>query len=115
MKNNNSLSTRTPIRPNIPSPQPLLRPLRPNLLTRQPLIIPIIPLPNRLRNLHPSLSANRLLGLGLARLVPGESLFAADFEELEGSLRTGAGGDVASIINELVLLYLDLAGWYGVW
>lgn len=91
----NSLSTRTSVCPNIPRPQPLLLPLRPNLLTRQPLIIPILPLANRLRHLDPSLGADRLVGLGLAGLAPGESFFAAEFEEFEGSLGAGAGGDVA--------------------
>lgn len=92
-KKRHLLSPRTPICPNIPRPQPLLRPNSPNLHTRQPLILPIIPLPNRFRNLHPSLRPNRLFVHSFPLLIPGKTLAAADLEEFEGSLGAGAWGD----------------------
>lgn len=102
----NSLSPGTPIRPNIPRPFPPLLPQTPNLLTRQPLILAIIPLPNRLRDLHPRLRPNRLLILGLSLLVPGQSLSTANLEKFEGSLGTGAGGNVArNQINQSVPIF----------
>lgn len=103
-----SLSTGTPLHPNIPSPKPPLLSQRLNLLTRQPLVLPIIPLPDRLRNLHLGLRTDRLLGLSLPRLGPGEPLFAAEFEQFQGSLRAGAGGDVAvsTDANGLVLRFI---------
>lgn len=89
------LSTWAPIAPNIPRLLSTLCPLLSNLLTRQSLVVSIVPLANRLCNLHAGLCPNRLLGLGLPLLRPREPLPASNIEKLECSLGARARGDVS--------------------
>jgi len=90
----NSLPTRTPIFPNIPSGrQPLLGPQPPDLRTCNALVVPVVPFADVLGDVN--VGAARQAGWGVAVLLPGEMARKAEVEQLKGTLGTFTRGDVA--------------------
>ncbi len=97
-----SLSSRTPIPPDIPSPhQAVPPPDVPDLGRRDALVVTVVPLADVLRDLD----VGRARGVGYivvsdAVPVPGQRLvLLPDAEELEGALCALPRGDVAAIVS----------------
>jgi hypothetical protein len=99
-KGGDSLSTRTAVPPDIPSPhQAVPPPDVPDLGRRDALVVAVVPLADVLRDLD--LGSARVVGQVIVCdtvPVPGQWLvLLPDAEELEGALGALPGGDVAVI------------------